>query len=211
MIAVLDYGIGNIASAHKALLAVGADAQLVTTPETLEERNVEAIVLPGVGAFGACMQALRNSRLDRVVNAAVEANTPLLGICVGMQMLFDGSEESPGVAGLGVFRGLVRRLSGRKIIPQMQWNSLDITTQGREVFDSTKTHWMYFVHSYAADAEAECVAATCDYDGDVVAAVLRRNTWAVQFHPEKSGDDGLSFLRHFVAHAYSLHKTKENS
>jgi glutamine amidotransferase len=196
VIAVLDYGIGNLRSAEKALQKVGADARLVTTAE--EAEGASGVVLPGVGAFGRCMEALRASGLDRVALDAVAAGTPFLGICVGMQMLYLSSEENPEVRGLGVLPGLVRRLPDGVKRPQMQWNVLQPVRRDSRLLDGLGPEpWAYFVHSYAPDASDD-VVASCDYGGSVVAAVERGNVMATQFHPEKSGETGLALLRNFV-------------
>ena len=195
MIAVLDYGIGNLRSAQKALEHVGADARLVTTVE--EAAAATAVVLPGVGAFGACMAALRRSGLDQAAHDAVERGVPFLGVCVGMQLLYEGSEESPDSEGLGILPGTIRLLPDGVKRPQMQWNCLDIVDEGNPIFDGLTDPWVYFVHSYAAEPSGD-VIATCDYGGPTVAAVGRENLWAMQFHPEKSGPVGLQLLRNFV-------------
>ncbi len=200
MIAVLDYGIGNLRSAEKALQRLGADARLVTDPSAVERAT--AVVLPGVGAFGRCMQELRASGLDRAALAAIDRGVPFLGICVGMQMLFDGSEEAPGVTGLGVFAGLVRRLADGVVLPHMGWNTLTITPGSRLLAGLDEQSWVYFVHSYApVPTDPSIVAATTEHGGPVVAAVERGPVWATQFHPEKSGTVGLALLTNFVAAA----------
>ncbi len=197
MIAVLDYGIGNLRSAEKALQHVGADALLVSDPD--EAADATAVVLPGVGSFGRCMEALRASGLDRVALDAVAAGKPFLGICVGMQMLYEGSAESPGVAGLGIVPGIVRLLPDGVKRPQMQWNRLLLEQPECPVLAGLGPDtWVYFVHSYAAPGGDE-VVATCDYGGPVVAAIGRERMWATQFHPEKSGAAGLQLLRNFAA------------
>ncbi|HEX2039820.1 MAG TPA: imidazole glycerol phosphate synthase subunit HisH [Acidimicrobiales bacterium] len=196
MIAVLDYGIGNLRSAQKALEKVGADARLVTTPEDAE--GASGVVLPGVGAFGRCMEALRASGLDRVAVDAVAAGTAFLGVCVGMQMLYLSSEENPDVRGLAVLHGMVRRLPDGVKRPQMQWNMLKRVGRRSRLLEGLDDEpWVYFVHSYAPDATDD-VVATCDYGGSVVAAVERENVMATQFHPEKSGAVGLALLANFV-------------
>ena len=194
-IAVLDYGIGNLRSAEKALQHVGGDAHLISSPDDVA--GAAGVVLPGVGAFGRCMEALRASGLDVVAKDAVATGTPFLGICIGMQMLFESSEEDPGVAGLGLLPGVVRLIPGDVKRPQMQWNTLDVV-RPNPLLDGLGHHpWVYFVHSYAPEATDD-VAATCDYGGPVVAAVEHRNVWATQFHPEKSGAAGLRLLENFV-------------
>jgi glutamine amidotransferase len=196
MIAVLDYGIGNLRSAEKALQHVGADARLVTSPD--EARGADAVVLPGVGAFGACMDALRRSGLDEVALEAADAGTPFLGICVGMQLLYEGSDEDPDAKGLGILGGRIRKLPDDVKRPQMQWNRLALARPDDPIVAGLGDDpWVYFVHSYAAEDTGETIA-TCDYGGDVVGVVGRDHLWATQFHPEKSGPVGLQLLRNFV-------------
>lgn len=196
LVAVLDYGIGNLRSAQKALERVGADARLTADSGLIAD--ADAVVLPGVGAFGACMDALRDCRLDEVAVAAANDDRPFLGVCVGMQMLYEGSEESPGAAGLGVLPGRLRLLPDTVKRPQMQWNLVDVRRPSHLFATVEDPVWVYFVHSYAADADGESVVATCDYGGPVSAAVERDGLWATQFHPEKSGTVGLELLRGFV-------------
>lgn len=196
MLAVLDYGIGNLHSAQKALQHVGGDARLVTT--AAEAEGATGVVLPGVGAFGACMEALRSSGLDAVARAAIDAGTPFLGICVGMQLLYEGSDEDPAATGLGVLPGRLRKLPETVKRPQMQWNVLDLhRSDDPLVRDLGAEPWVYFVHSFAA-ASSDDTVATCDYGGPVVAVERRDNVWAAQFHPEKSGPVGLQILSNFV-------------
>jgi glutamine amidotransferase len=196
-IAVLDYGIGNLRSAEKALQRGGGDARLVSDPDVAAE--APAVVLPGVGSFGRCMEALVESGLDTVARRAAAGDRPFLGICVGMQLLYEASEESPGVAGLGILPGTVRRLPAGLPCPQMQWNRLDVRAAGAGMLASLGAEpWMYFLHSFAAPDSDE-VAATCDYGGPVVAAVARGRLWATQFHPEKSSTAGLALLAGWVA------------
>ena len=195
MIAVLDYGIGNLRSAEKALERVGADARLTADPA--EVGAAQGVVLPGVGHFGRCMEALRDAGLEEPARAAIEAGTPFLGICVGMQLLYDGSDEAPDVKGMGVLPGHVRLLPDGVKRPQMQWNQLDFTPNPM-LAGLDDPVWMYFVHSYAPEPSDD-VVAYCHYGGPVVAAVVRENLWATQFHPEKSGAAGLRLLANFVA------------
>ncbi len=195
VLAVLDYGIGNLRSAQKALEHVGADAHLTTDPDVVAESD--GVVLPGVGAFGRCRDELARTGLDEVALDAIAAGQPFLGICVGMQLLYEASEETPGAAGLGVLPGVVRRLPDDVKRPQMQWNRLDVT-RASPLFDSLgERPWMYFVHSFSAELTGD-VAATCDYGGAVAAAAWRDNVHATQFHPEKSGRAGLAVLGNFV-------------
>lgn len=198
MIAVLDYGIGNLRSAHKALLHLGANARLVTNPE--EAAGAEGIVLPGVGAFGSCMRALKKSGLGDVATDAIERRAPFLGVCVGFQMLYEGSEESPDVDGLGILSGIVRQLPPGVKKPQMQWNQVRVV-EGRQselLAGLGPNSWAYFVHSYAPEQNPD-VVATCEYGGELVAIAERGNLWGAQFHPEKSGTSGLAMLANFVA------------
>jgi len=197
LIAVLDYGIGNLRSAEKALQKAGGDARLVGTAE--EAEGAIGVVLPGVGAFGRCMAELRASGLHKVALDAVERGTPFMGICVGMQMLYAGSEEDPGVSGLGILEGKIRLLPEGVKRPQMQWNILQrVAARPAQMLDGlVDPAWVYFVHSYAAELTND-VVATCDYGADLVAAVERDNVWATQFHPEKSGRAGMSILENFV-------------
>ncbi len=194
-IAVLDYGIGNLRSAQKALEKVGADAVLTTDPAEVDA--AAGVVLPGVGHFGRCIDALRDSGLEEPAKAAIDAGKPFLGICVGMQMLYDGSEEDPDAKGMGVLAGRVRLLPAGVKRPQMQWNQLQHrpTPMLAGLDDPI---WVYFVHSYAPEMSDD-VVATCDYGGPVVAAVEPNRLWGTQFHPEKSGPAGLQVLANFVA------------
>jgi imidazole glycerol-phosphate synthase subunit HisH len=196
-IAVLDYGIGNLRSAEKALQHLGADARL--TADNDEIGQAQAVVLPGVGNFGACMRALRSSGLEPAAKEAATDGRPFLGVCVGMQMLFEGSDESPGVAGLGVVAGRVTRLPETVRLPQMGWNTLDVRAGSRLAAGLGPDPWLYFVHSYAPDPTDESiVAAWCDYGRRFAAAVEAGAVWATQFHPEKSSTAGLRLLANFV-------------
>lgn len=202
MIAVVDYGIGNLHSAHKALVAVGAQACL--TSDATEIAAADAVVLPGVGAFGACMAALADHGLVEPVRAAAASGRPFLGICVGMQMLFEGSEENPDVPGLGVIAGQVRRIPEGVKRPQMQWNRLrlDRGVADRDpMFDGLgEEPWVYFVHSFQGVPEDDTVvAARCEYGAMLNAAFRQGSVFATQFHPEKSGPTGLGLLKNFVA------------
>ena len=196
-IAVLDYGIGNLRSAEKALEHVGARAFLTADAEQIAA--ADAVVLPGVGAFGRCREALADSGLDDLALDAVASGRPFLGICIGMQLLYDSSEEAPGVAGLGVLPGVVRRLEPGVKHPQMQWNQVELVTECPLFVGLGEHPWMYFVHSFAAEP-TQNVVATCAYGGAVTAAAQRENVFATQFHPEKSGTAGLAVLANFVQH-----------
>ncbi|MGH9129416.1 MAG: imidazole glycerol phosphate synthase subunit HisH [Acidimicrobiales bacterium] len=198
MIAVLDYGIGNLRSAQRALQRVGAHAVLATCPE--EAEGADGFVLPGVGAFGASRRALARTGLDTVARQAVTKGLPLLGVCVGLQLLYEGSEEDPGVDGLGILVGRNRALPSTEKRPQMQWNianPCNSERRSRLVESLPSKPWVYFVHSYAPEVTEDTVA-TCDYGAPVVAAVERGPLWGTQFHPEKSGAVGLGLLAAFV-------------
>jgi glutamine amidotransferase len=201
MIAVVDYGIGNLRSAEKALQSKGGRATLVSEPDVVATAG--AVVLPGVGAFGRCAEALQSTGLADAVLEALRRQVPFLGICVGMQLLYEGSEESPGVEGLGVLPGAVRRLPAGVKHPQMQWNRLVVTDAtcpllAGPLLSAPAEPWVYFVHSYAA-AVGEHTVASCDYGGPITAMLGRGHLWATQFHPEKSGPVGLAVLANFVA------------
>ncbi len=194
LIAVLDYGIGNLHSAKQSLCHVGADARLTADPGLIGD--AAAVVLPGVGAFGACMTALHKSGLADIAVAAAADSRPFIGICVGMQLLFEGSEEAPRVPGLGVLPGVVKWLPEAEIRPQMQWNQLKLVP-GASSTDPLLTGlegaWMYFVHSLVAPLTSS-VTSVCDYGGPQPATLREGSVWATQFHPEKSAAHGLKLL-----------------
>jgi glutamine amidotransferase len=200
-VAVLDYGIGNLRSAEKALQHLGAAARLVSDRASVEA--ADAVVLPGVGAFGACARALRESGLEEPARAALAAGIPFFGVCVGFQLLYEGSVESPGATGLGVFAGTVGPLPPGVKHPQMQWNQLNLLDPAPDQPEPAPLRglgqrpWVYFVHSYAPPVGKETVAV-CDYGGPVAALAVRGTLWGAQFHPEKSGAAGLRLLSNFV-------------
>ena len=203
VIAVLDYGIGNLRSAEKALQKVGGDARLTRDPAFVA--SADAVVLPGVGAFGACMDALRGAGLEDVVYGAVDSGRPFLGICVGMQMLFTSSQEDLDARGLDIISGTVKWIPPGVKRPQMQWNKLSFTQPNDAMFegellrDAPNGSWVYFVHSlHGVPMDSSLVAATCDYGVTLNAAFRQDNVFATQFHPEKSGASGLALLDNFV-------------
>lgn len=203
VIAVLDYGIGNLRSAEKALQKVGGDARLTRDPAFVA--LADAVVLPGVGAFGACMDALRGAGLEDVVYGAVDSGRPFLGICVGMQMLFTSSQEDLDARGLDIISGTVMWIPPGVKRPQMQWNKLSFTQPEDPMFDggllrdAPDGSWVYFVHSlHGVPMDSSLVAATCDYGGTLNAAFRQENVFATQFHPEKSGASGLALMDNFV-------------
>jgi glutamine amidotransferase len=203
VIAVLDYGIGNLHSARKALEKMGADARLTADAGVIA--HADGVVLPGVGAFGACMTALRAAGLEQPALDAAASGRPFLGICVGMQMLFDGSEEDIGSSGLGIIPGRIEWIPPGVKRPQMQWNRLLVRHTPSAQPDPMLSRlgedpWVYFVHSlHAVPVDPAVVAATCDYGGVVNAAFRSGNVFATQFHPEKSGTTGLALLHNFVS------------
>jgi glutamine amidotransferase len=198
LVAVLDYGIGNLHSAHKALVRQGADARLTTDPGLVAD--ADAVVLPGVGAFGACMDALRSTRLEGPALDAVSSGRPFLGICVGMQMLFDGSEEDDRARGLGVIPGTIRWIPPGVKRPHMQWNRLLVLDRDEPMLAGLADDaWVYFVHSlHGVPDDPGTVVATCEYGTTLNAAFRLGNVFATQFHPEKSARDGLRLLANFV-------------
>lgn len=199
-VAVLDYGIGNLRSAQKALEKVGADARLTADPSVIAD--ADAVVLPGVGAFGACMDALREVGLEGIVRDAVESGVPFMGICVGMQMLFSSSEEDPGAEGLGIIPGVVRWIPDEVRRPQMQWNQLNVRIDDPMFAGLGASPWMYFVHSlHGVPTDPESVAATVHYGSWLNVAFRKNNVFATQFHPEKSAGAGLALLGNFVKSA----------
>ncbi len=201
MIAVIDYGVGNLFSAEKALACLGCDVKVTSKAEDIEA--ADKLVLPGVGAFGDCMQNLEATGLIPVIRQNVAAGKPLLGICVGLQILFEGSEESPGAKGMGLIKGQVRRIQAPGLkVPHMGWNSLNIKEprQPQDLFAGLpEKPYVYFVHSYhAVPEDASVITATAEYGEQLTAAVAQGNIQATQFHPEKSGDVGLHILENFV-------------
>jgi glutamine amidotransferase len=198
LIAVLDYGIGNLHSAQKALERGGADARLTSDPAVIAD--AAGVVLPGVGAFGACMEALRTSGLEEPAHLAAASGRPFLGICVGMQMLFTCSEEDADSAGLDIVPGVVRWIPPGPKIPQMQWNRLDTLDLDEPMLQHLGDEpYVYFVHSlHGVPDDADVVVATVDYGATLNAAFRHDNVFAVQFHPEKSSRPGLRLLRNFV-------------
>ena len=197
MIAIMDYGMGNLRSVQKAFEYLGEQAVITDDPAMVAGGS--HVVLPGVGAFEEAMDRLRRSGLDRAVLDAVHAGKPVLGICLGMQMMFEHSEENGFFDGLGLFPGTVTRLENHGLkIPHMGWNTL--TTRECPLFDKGEDPCVYFVHSYCmADVSEKWTAATCEYGQVFTAAVCLGNVMATQFHPEKSGTAGLKMLRRFAA------------
>lgn len=197
MIAIVDYGMGNLRSVQKAFEYLGYDAAITDQSKALE--NASHIVLPGVGAFRDAIAALKAKDLDGMIKKEVAEGKPFLGICLGMQMLFDRSSEDGEYEGLGLIGGEVVRFDTDLKIPHIGWNTLYYNKR-TALFDGIDDNYFYFVHSYhAAKVAKEDVETTCVYGYEFVASVNRDNIWGVQFHPEKSGDTGLKVLKNFGA------------
>lgn len=199
MIAIIDYDAGNIKSVEKAMLLLGQEVSI--TGDREEILKADKVILPGVGAFGDAMENLRRTGLDRVIRETVEKGTPFLGICLGLQLLFERSDEAPGVDGLGILKGEIVRIpeaDGLKI-PHMGWNSLHLEHDGRLFRGIREGEYVYFVHSYYLKAEDEnIVKASTEYGVHIHASVEQDNVFACQFHPEKSSDAGIRILKNFV-------------
>lgn len=197
MIAIIDYGMGNLFSVEKAFVKLGAEVSVTSDQEII--LAADKVVLPGVGAFGDCMSNLISYGLVDVIHQVIGRGTPFLGICLGLQLLFEGSEEDPDVKGLGVFPGMVRKIIAPTLkIPHMGWNSLEFVGKNQLFAAFDKETYVYFVHSYhAVPDDSSLITATVDYGGSVTAAIGRGNIQAVQFHPEKSGTVGLTMLSRF--------------
>ena len=199
MVAVIDYDAGNIRSVEKAVEALGKQAVVTRRPE--EILTADHVILPGVGAFGDAMEKLRKYELAGIIRETAARGTPFLGICLGLQLLFDNSEESEGVEGLGILPGRIVRIpEGKDLkIPHIGWNSLSYPHQGRLFAGIPEQSYVYFVHSYYLQAgEKEIVKATAEYGVTVEASVEKDNIFACQFHPEKSSGTGMRILKNFL-------------
>jgi len=198
MIAIIDYDAGNLKSVEKALLFLGEEAKITSDAE--EILGADKIILPGVGAFGDAMEKLNTRGLSEVIREAVKRKIPLLGICLGLQLLFEASEESPGVDGLSVLKGKIIRIPDKEgyKVPHIGWNSLKINPESKLFAGIPEDAYVYFVHSYYLHAEEPIVAAQTDYVVDIHAAVEKEHVFACQFHPEKSGEIGLKLLKNFA-------------
>lgn len=200
MIAIIDYDAGNIKSVEKALIYLGAECVITRDRDVIA--RAEKIVLPGVGNFGDAMEKLNGYGLSEVLREEVAKGKPLLGICLGLQLLFASSEESPGVEGLNILPGKILRIpddEGRLKIPQIGWNSLSLDKESRLFKGIRENEYVYFVHSYYLKADDESiVAASTEYGTHIHAAVEKDNVFACQFHPEKSSDAGLKILSNFI-------------
>jgi len=199
MVAIIDYDAGNIKSVEKAMKLLNQEVVVTRDPETI--LGADKVILPGVGSFGDAMGKIRQYDLEEVIHEVVKRQIPFLGICLGLQLLFERSEESPGVQGLGILKGEILRIpetEGLKV-PHMGWNSLEFSGDGRLFQGIPEEAYVYFVHSYYLKAEEpEIVTARTDYGTEIHASVEKGQIFACQFHPEKSSDVGLRILKNFV-------------
>lgn len=199
MIAIIDYDAGNLKSVEKALLALGQKSVITRDFKTI--LNADKVILPGVGAFSDAMQNLKKYELDKVIHEVVDKKTPFLGICLGLQLLFEESQESPGVEGLHILDGKILRIPDKEglKIPHIGWNSLELQNEGRLFRGIPEQSYVYFVHSYYLQAaDAGIVKARTDYSTMIDASVEKDNVFACQFHPEKSSTVGLKMLDNFA-------------
>ena len=199
MIAIIDYDAGNIRSVEKAMAKLGQEVWITRDRERI--MNADKVILPGVGSFGDAMAHLREYNLVEVIKGVVAEKKPFLGICLGLQLLYESSEETPGVEGLGILKGKILKIPEQKDlkIPHMGWNSLHLQNDGRLFRGIEQNPYVYFVHSYYLKAEEEeTVKATTEYSVNIHASVEKDNVFACQFHPEKSGDLGLQILKNFA-------------
>lgn len=204
MIAIIDYDAGNLRSVEKAFQAIGEEC--VITRGRGEIQRADRVILPGVGSFGMAMEQLKKYELDKVIKDVADSGKPLLGICLGLQLLFAGSEESDGIEGLHLLDGRILRIPDKEglKIPHIGWNSLELKNQGRLFeklpVENGKSPYVYFVHSYYLKAQDEkIVTATTEYSVQIHASVEKNNIFACQFHPEKSSAVGLQILKNFAA------------
>lgn len=205
MVAIIDYDAGNIKSVEKALLHLGEEVMITRDREKI--LNSDKVILPGVGAFGDAMEKLRSYGLDKVIYEVVEKKIPFLGICLGLQLLFEKSDETPGVKGLGILQGEVLRIPDKEglKIPHMGWNSIKIKKGARLFKDIPEDSYVYFVHSFRAETKDENISCYTMYNEKIPALVHKGFVYGAQFHPEKSGSVGLGLLEKFA----DLAKTQE--
>lgn len=199
MLAIIDYGAGNLRSVQKACEFIGAEAQITSDTETI--LSADQVILPGVGAFGDCMSSIRGRGIDKCIYKVIENGTPFLGICLGLQLLFEGSQESPNVSGLGILDGEIVKIPDKSDlkIPHMGWNSLSFPKFSPLFNEIDENSFVYFVHSYYMQpADKSIVSATCEYSATLPVALSQGNIHATQFHPEKSGEVGLKILKNFI-------------
>ena len=198
MIAIIDYGMGNLGSVAKAFRKLGYEA--VITPDRDRIRDARSIVVPGVGAFGQCMSNLGKTGMDEAIRSALEEGKPYLGICLGYQVLFEGSEEDADMPGLGIIDGVVKRFPSTLKVPHMGWNTVRIKQRTPLFADIHDESYFYFVHSfYPEPVSGDIIAATTEYGVQFASAIRKDNIFATQFHPEKSQSIGLEMLKNFAA------------
>ena len=195
MIAIIDYGAGNLHSVKNALDYLGAECEITADPDKI--LAADAVILPGVGAFGDCMASLMNAGLIEPVKKAAQSGKPFLGICLGLQLMFEESEEAPGVKGLSIFKGKVVKIPDRGLkIPHMGWNNIALAKESKILSGDP---FVYFVHSYyILPHDESIISAYTEYGAKLGIAVEKGNVFAVQFHPEKSGTEGMEILRRFI-------------
>lgn len=195
MIGIIDYGMGNLRSVQKAFEFLGYEAEIIDNINAI--KKADKIVLPGVGAFADAIKTIRKKEFDKAIFEAVDEKKPFLGICLGMQMVFDVSYENGEYEGLGLIKGAVKRLPDNVKIPHIGWNNLDIKMREPLFEGIGESPYVYFVHSYHLETDAPVVSATTFYGKEIQVAVQKDNIFALQFHPEKSGDIGLKILNNF--------------
>ena len=197
MTTVIDYDAGNIKSVEKALDFLGESVVVTRDKQTILQ--ADRVILPGVGAFGDAMEKIRRYHLESVLKEVVQNGTPFLGICLGLQLLFDSSEETPNAKGLGILKGKIVHIPDAKLkVPQIGWNSLHFPKNGRLFEGISENAFVYFVHSYYLQAAEDIVTATTEYGIEIHASVEKGNVFACQFHPEKSSKVGLRMLENFI-------------
>lgn len=199
MISIIDYGAGNLLSVKNALDHIGCECKVVTEKQELFDSD--AAILPGVGSFGNAMESMQDAKLVEPILSFIESGKPFLGICLGLQLLFQSSEESPNVKGLGVLKGEILKIpneDGTLKIPHIGWNSLSIKNHDGIFSNMQDSPYVYFVHSYYLKAHEDIVTSTADYGVEIHASIQKGNVFATQFHPEKSGDIGIQMLKNFV-------------
>lgn len=197
MIAIIDYGMGNLRSVEKAFNHIGSNTIVTNSPKEIQ--NANKVVLPGVGAYADAISCLKESGLDQVIRNVIRDNKPFLGICLGLQLLFDSSEENGGVEGLGILKGKIKKINTNLKIPHMGWNKLNFNSSNLLFKGLSDNTYVYFVHSYYLEAEDKSIViAKTNYGKDIEISVNKDNIFLTQFHPEKSGETGLTILKNFI-------------